>query len=119
MTDLKPWPLFGYAPGGYFVHCLKCSKEARHADKRATICLECAAVEAKSRIVSLETELQALKVYAGEKSNQYVAAMEENKALRKALEPFADRAKRLTKSPASIFAMTTSSFGKMETGVAT
>ena len=31
-------------------------------------------------------ESTALKIYAGEKSSQYVAAMEENKALRKALE---------------------------------
>jgi hypothetical protein len=34
---------------------------------------------------SLETEVAGLKLYAGEKSNQHVAAMEENKALRKAL----------------------------------
>ena len=46
----------------------------------------------EDRIASLETEVAGLKLYAGEKSNQYVAAMEENKALRKALEPFAQAA---------------------------
>lgn len=45
--------------------------------------------EAADRIASLETEVAGLKLYASDKSNQYVAAMEENKALRKALEPFA------------------------------
>jgi hypothetical protein len=44
----------------------------------------------EDRIASLETEVAGLKLYSGEKSNQYVAAMEENKALRKALEPFAN-----------------------------
>ena len=43
-------------------------------------------VDAIARIKALETELAGLKLYAGDKSNQYVAAIEENKALRKALE---------------------------------
>jgi hypothetical protein len=44
---------------------------------------------AKDRITALENENAELKLYAGEKSNQYVAAVKKNKQLREALEPFA------------------------------
>ena len=43
-------------------------------------------------ISALEREVSGLQTYAGEKSNQYVAAMKENAELRKALEPFAKEA---------------------------
>lgn len=45
MSDLegvKPWPLFGYAPGNYMCECVICN-QAFVGDKRAVHCLECAA----------------------------------------------------------------------------
>lgn len=56
MSEIKPWPLFGYAPGGYLIQCIKCNTNHHTGDKRAIICGDCAAVEAKSRIASLEKE---------------------------------------------------------------
>lgn len=52
MTDplnegAKPWPLFGYAPGSYQCVCAICG-ETFEGDKRAAMCLECAAAAANS-----------------------------------------------------------------------
>jgi len=44
--ELKPWPLNGYAPGGYHCKCHECDKTFV-GDKRATICLECAVILSK------------------------------------------------------------------------
>lgn len=48
MSDLKPWPLAGYAPGNYFCKCTDCGNEFE-GDKRAFTCLECAVTAIKSR----------------------------------------------------------------------
>ena len=44
--EVKPWPLFGYAPGGYMAKCIICD-ETFDGDKRAFNCLPCAASQAK------------------------------------------------------------------------
>lgn len=43
----KPWPLFAYAPGDYNCRCVTCG-EMFVGDKRAVMCLECAARQAKA-----------------------------------------------------------------------
>lgn len=40
---VKPWPLFGYAPGRYMCRCVEC-EELFEGDKRAFHCLDCAAL---------------------------------------------------------------------------
>ncbi|MEK1930676.1 MAG: hypothetical protein AAAC47_13010 [Pararhizobium sp.] len=69
-------------------HCGKTGWSATNYDGTPSqVCITIAGA-IHSYAAALETEVAGLKLYAGEKSNQYVAAMEENKALRKALEPF-------------------------------
>ena len=51
MAKVKPWPLYGYAPGGYMCRCLSCSKEFT-GDKRALHCLECAASKANEALAA-------------------------------------------------------------------
>lgn len=46
--EQKPWPLAGYAPGDYMCVCVRCEKQFM-GDKRAIICLECAAIAVKNR----------------------------------------------------------------------
>lgn len=46
MSELKPWPLFGYAPGDYMCTCVGCGN-CFGGDKRAVNCLECAALKAQ------------------------------------------------------------------------
>ena len=48
-TYVKPWPLFGYAPGGYMSKCSVCG-ETFDGDKRAFNCLPCAAIQAKNAL---------------------------------------------------------------------
>jgi hypothetical protein len=51
MADLKlkPWPLYGYAPGNYQCKCVTCEK-IFEGDKRASRCLECAALTANAAL---------------------------------------------------------------------
>jgi hypothetical protein len=51
LDKAKPWPLFGYAPGGYMCRCADCGKQF-DGDKRAVQCLECAALAAADLIAS-------------------------------------------------------------------
>lgn len=46
LREHKPWPLLGYAPGSYSCLCSICSREFI-GDKRASMCLECAAQGAR------------------------------------------------------------------------
>lgn len=48
---VKPWPLFGYAPGRYRCQCVVC-QQMFEGDKRAVHCLECAARAANASLVS-------------------------------------------------------------------
>lgn len=47
----SPWPLMGYAPGGYWGKCRDCG-ERFDGDKRASQCLDCAVIAAKEVLVS-------------------------------------------------------------------
>jgi len=46
LAEHKPWPLLGYAPGSYACRCSICSRVFT-GDKRASMCLECAAQRAR------------------------------------------------------------------------
>lgn len=54
--ERSPWPLAGYAPGGYMCKCCICEAPF-DGDKRAFSCLECAvrAAKAASRWEPIET----------------------------------------------------------------
>jgi len=49
----QPWPLVGYAPGGYMCKCAICEAQFE-GDKRAVMCLDCAAS-------AVNTELEHLR----------------------------------------------------------
>ena len=56
MSDLKPWPLLGYAPGSYMCRCMTCTKQFE-GDKRAFTCLECAVLEVKGHLIDKRMKL--------------------------------------------------------------
>lgn len=56
----KPWPLSGYAPGDYQCKCAIC-KEMFIGDKRAVMCLECAARSVKAEIETLRARVGELE----------------------------------------------------------
>lgn len=58
MSEIRPWPLAGYAPGNYTCMCLVCEKQFV-GDKRAYNCLECAAVKTKSAASATLSSLTA------------------------------------------------------------
>jgi hypothetical protein len=49
ISELKPWPLGGYAPGHYICECISCGNEFE-GDKRAYQCLDCAAKSVNSAL---------------------------------------------------------------------
>lgn len=58
MSDVKPWPLFGYAPGNYVNTCKTCA-QLFEGDKRAFMCLDCAARTANQQLSATAlTELE-------------------------------------------------------------
>lgn len=65
----KPWPLVGYAPGHYMCHCVTCDKQFE-GDKRAVMCLECAATAVNARLAL--TQPSPSPVAAGEYASLYV-----------------------------------------------
>lgn len=49
VSDVKPWPLRGYAPGGWMRRCSKCGK-VFDGTCGALRCLECAVMETKDAL---------------------------------------------------------------------
>lgn len=55
LSQMKCWPIGGFAPGGYQCKCTGCGANFP-ADKRASECLECAINGVKQRVEKLATD---------------------------------------------------------------
>jgi hypothetical protein len=64
VSDERPWPLGGYAPGNYTCKCVRCGNQFE-GDKRAYECLECAARQ-------INTALRAANTPVGYELRYYV-----------------------------------------------
>lgn len=75
-SDLKPWPLLGYAPGGYMCRCADCGTEF-DGDKRAVQCLPCAAKAVHLTLTSREEEVETLRlaICGGEDAPGYAMSL--------------------------------------------
>lgn len=78
-----PWPLAGYAPGGYMCRCRTC-KAQFDGDKRAVTCLPCAVSQVKSRALEAERENEELRlaICGGEDAPGYAASLSLDQILR-------------------------------------
>ena len=70
LSQMKCWPLCGFAPGGYIhARCSDCNKDFM-GDKRATQCLECAIKTAQRNVSKLDEDLKGMSLAMREMSER-------------------------------------------------